>query len=811
MSLTPGTRLGPYEVLSPLGAGGMGEVYRARDTRLEREVALKVLGRGLLTDENARKRFRKEAQALAKLNHAHIAQVHDFATEGGIDFLVMELVPGETLSERLARGPLSESEVLKVGKELAEGLSAAHAEGVIHCDLKPANLRLSKDGVLKILDFGLARLKRPIVTGDATAALTGTEIGVSGTLPYMAPEQMRAESLDGRTDLWGAGVVLYELATGTRPFRDVVPARLTDAILHADPDPPAMRRPAVSGRLSSLILKCLEKDPDRRFQSAAELRLGLERLSMGPEPTVVTERQPAISALRWAAAAALVVALASVALVVKPWRTSGKPLPAAAPIASLAVLPLDNMTGDPGQEYFADGMTEALITELAKIRSLKVISRKSVMRFKKSDKPLPEIAKQLGVEGVVEGSVSRSGGRIRVTAQLIRAANDHHLWADSFDRAEADILTLQSDVARAIAGQVRAAVTPDERQRLAQTRKVNPEAYDLALRAIALTEKAGGPEDVRRAVDLAERAVMVDPESAQSHLALATALGRFPEFGEKTGAELRPRFIAAVDRALEIDPTLARAHSMRGGYLPGIGEDVRREFERSIELAPNDGIVRANYSAYLMGTGQWAEGEAELTRAVELDPANILLRCSYLGYLYALRRDPETLAETQRILDLDPNWFWAFDARWRVAFWQGRHEDAIRECRKSLNVVWPGIGPPEGTSWAEFKRWLPEALKARDKKPYSTAGIVAATYAMFGEKEKAFPYLEECLRRGDAWSGQLGWPDFDSLRDDPRFEAAVVNSFRENWGTGAREIYGRTLRKPTRELAEAALGGSNRR
>jgi serine/threonine-protein kinase len=781
----------------------MGEVWRARDTRLEREVALKVLGRNLLSDEAARKRFRKEAQALAKLNHPHIAHVYDFATEEGIDFLVMELVPGETLSERLDRGPLAETEVLKIGRELAAGLAAAHAEGVVHCDLKPANLRLSRDGTLKILDFGLAKLKRPIVTGDVTASMTASEIAISGTLPYMAPEQLRAEGLDARTDLWGAGVVLYELATGTRPFRETVPAKLTDAILHARPEPPSARREGISPELSKVILRCLEKEPGRRYQSANDLKSDLERLVNPTEPAAATavprrffERGPV-------AAAAIVLVVVGTVFVWKPWKGAGGRTSPAGVIASLAVLPLDNMTGDPGQEYFSDGMTEALITELAKIRSLKVISRKSVMRFKKSDKPLPEIAKQLGVEGVVEGSVSRSGGRIRVTAQLIQAANDHHLWADSFDRAEADVLTLQSEVARAIAGQVRAAVTPDEQQRLTQTRKVNPEAYDLALRAIALTEKAGGPEDVRRAVDLAERAVKVDPESAQAHLALATALGRFPDFGEKTGAELRPRFIAAVERALEIDPALARAHSMRGVYLPGIGDDVRREFELSIELAPNDGIVRANYSAYLMGTGRWAEGEAELTRAVELDPANILLRCNYLGYLYSLRRDRETLDEAQRILDLDPTWFWAFDARWRVAFWQGRYEDAIKECRKSLKVIWPEIGPPEGITWAEFKQWLPEALKARDKKPYSTAGIVSATYAMFGEKEKAFPYLEECLRRGDVWSGQLTWPDFDSLRDDPRFEAAVFGSNREIWGADAREIYGRTLRKPYRELAAA--------
>ncbi len=261
MSLAAGTRLGPYEILSALGAGGMGEVYLARDVRLERQVALKVLGSGLLADGGARKRFRKEAQALARLNHPHIAQVHDFSSEEGTDVLVMELIPGETLSERLARGPFSEAEVLKAARDLASGLMAAHAEGVIHCDLKPANLRLSKEGTLKILDFGLARLNRPALTREATASVTGTGIAVSGTLPYMAPEQLRAEPLDARTDIWGAGAVLYELATGTEPFRETVPAKLTDAILHLDPEPPAARRP---GRKRRSVPPASGRRPPRR-------------------------------------------------------------------------------------------------------------------------------------------------------------------------------------------------------------------------------------------------------------------------------------------------------------------------------------------------------------------------------------------------------------------------------------------------------------------------------------------------------------------------------------------------------------------
>jgi serine/threonine-protein kinase len=775
MSLSSGTRLGPYEILSPLGAGGMGEVYRARDTRLEREVALKILGRNLLADDGARKRFRKEAQALAKLNHSHIAQVHDFATEEGVDFLVMELVPGETLSERLARGPLSEAEVLKIGRELAEGLAAAHAEGVVHCDLKPANLRLSKDGTLKILDFGLARLKRPMVTGDPTASLTGTEIAVSGTLPYMAPEQLRAESLDARTDLWGAGAVLYELATRTRPFRETVSAKLTDAILHTEPDPPSARREGISPETSKVILKCLEKEPGRRYQSANDLKSDLERLANPTVPAAATtaprrffERAPVV-----AAAIVLVVAVTGVVFFVKPWRGRGRAASPAGQIASLAVLPLENMTGDPGQEYFADGMTEALITELAKIRSLKVISRTSVMRFKKTTSALPEIARQLGVEGIIEGSVARGSGRVKITAQLIQAATDQHIWADSFERPEADVLSLQSDVARAIAGQVRAVVTPDEQKLLKTNRKVNPEAYDLALRSRHLCDNASGPEDVSRARELAERAVKIDPESAEAQAALANVLMGF--FNREPGQVLQPLICSAADRALELDPKLANAHLARGwaSTLAFDWERAGREFRTATEVAPSDGGAFGAYGYWLAMMGHCDEGLKAIRKGIEQEPFNLANRCNLTNILYAARRDDEAVTAARAILEIAPKWFWAHNNLSSLEFLKGRRDEALAQAVASWKIAWGDFQLPAGMKWDAYARWIPEELKRRNEKPWLVSGFIAASYAMYGQPEKAFPYIERSSEVRDAWYIQLFWPEFDSLRRDPRFLALI--------------------------------------
>jgi eukaryotic-like serine/threonine-protein kinase len=770
-------RLGRFRILSPLGAGGMGEVYRARDEKLQREVAIKVLPKGSLDGEAARDRFHKEALALARLSHPNIGQVYDFAGEAGVDFLVMELVRGESLARRLVASRMAEKDVLKFGTELAAALEEAHGAGVIHRDLKPGNLMITESGSLKVLDFGLAKILHPDRPGDVTMTLGDTQT-ISGTLPYMAPEQLLGEVLDARTDIWAAGIVLYEMATGRRPFDEKAGTKLTNAILTQSPPSPAGRAPDVSAGLAAIILKCLEKEAGRRYQSAADLRADLERLLTTGTVSVAARalaHPSLLSRRRLAVAAAAVIVFATVLAVWRPWRSGDPKGPGGPPIKSLAVLPLDNFTGDASQEYFADGMTEAVIAELSKISSLKVISRRSVMQFKKTSKSLPEIAKQLGVEGMVEGSVERAGGRVRVTARLIRASSEERLWADSFDRQETDVLALHSEIAQAIARQVRAAVTPDEALSLRKSRAINPEAYDLALRADHLVLNSSGPEDVIRAVELAERAVKADPNWAQAYASLALAYSGLTDYGVKTGREALPLIKAAADRALELDDNLAAAHIARLIALKNAyeWEAALGEGQKAVELAPNDGNARGFYAYWLAVLGRITEAEAEMRKSIESDPLNMGNRCGYMNFLYALRRDEDALAAAGNILGLNPTWFWAHDNLSSIAFLQGRKGEALAQSMKAWQIIWPDFKLPEGMGWDAYVLWLPEELKRRDGTPWHLAGSIAAAYAVAGEKDKALTYLEREVQEVGLWTVQLFWPEFDGLRRDPRFLALI--------------------------------------
>ncbi|HEY6221106.1 MAG TPA: serine/threonine-protein kinase, partial [Candidatus Eisenbacteria bacterium] len=413
-----GTRLSHYKILEPLGAGGMGVVYLARDERLERDVAIKVLPAGALADESARKQFRKEALALSKLNHSHIATVHDFDSCEGVDFLVMELVAGKTLSQQIADGPLPEAEVRRLGEQLAEGLAAAHRQGILHRDIKPGNLKVTPEGQLKILDFGLAKVVR--ISERTTTETVSATGAVAGTLPYMPPEQLTAGSLDVRSDVYSAGAVLYEMACGRKAFPQDSPPAVIGAILGQPPPSPHEVVAGVSSDLERIVLRCLEKDPAHRYGSAGELAGDLRRVSLpGSHRRLATARAPGRPARAALFATAGVLAAASLALALNLGgirdRTFGG---GTAAIHSLAVLPLVNLSRDPEQEYFSDGMTDELITRLAQIGALRVISRSSAMQYKGTKKSLRAIAKELNVGMVVEGSVTRSGDMVRITAQL---------------------------------------------------------------------------------------------------------------------------------------------------------------------------------------------------------------------------------------------------------------------------------------------------------------------------------------------------------------------------------------------------------
>src|SRR5580700_6265347 len=422
-----GQTLGHYRILEKVGAGGMGVVYRAHDEQLERDVAVKVLPSGTLSNDASRRQFRKEALALAKLSHPNIETVYEFDTQDGIDFLVMEYVPGNTLAERLAAGALPEKEVVALGMQIAAAMEEAHSRGIVHRDLKPRNIAISERGQAKVLDFGLAKLL-PKVNELSSDTLTDTQAG-AGTLPYMPPEQLQGESVDARADIYTIGAVLYEMATDRRAFPEELPSRVIDAILHHSPVAPRALNPRISPELERIILKCLEKDPGRRFQSAKELLVDLRRLGATssataraiPPPPAPDVLKRALRIGTYVVAGLLALAVLMTGLNIGGWRDRllGRPRPGL--IKSLAVLPLENRSHDPEQDYFADGMTDELITELAGLNAVRVISRTSVMRFKNTDKSLPEIARSLNVDAVVEGSVQRVGDRVKINARLLQA------------------------------------------------------------------------------------------------------------------------------------------------------------------------------------------------------------------------------------------------------------------------------------------------------------------------------------------------------------------------------------------------------
>ncbi len=647
-----GRVLGHYRILDRIGAGGMGEVYRARDSRLERDVALKILPADRLADETVRRRFRKEAHALSRLSHPHIATVHDFDSQDGVDFLVMELIRGEGLEEKLRSGPLPEKEVLRLGAQLARGLLAAHEHGVVHRDLKPSNLCLTEDGLLKILDFGLARVEAPV--SDTSGPTETAEPAIVGTVPYMAPEQIWGRGVDPRTDIYAAGNVLYEMATGEHPFAEAHGPLLTDAILHQAPSSPRQLEPQLSPGLEFVILKALEKEPERRYQSAKDLLLDLERLAA---PSVITASPARPRLRRWAVIAAAAALLALALGGAAAWRLLRTARDA--PIASLAVLPLTDFSADTGQEFFVDGMTDALIAGLAQIKALKVISRTSVMQYKEGKKPLPQIARELGVEGIIEGSVTRSGGRVRITAQLIDARQDRHLWASSYEREMTDVLALQSEVVRAIADEIRVQVAPEERERLNTARTVDPEAYEAYLKGRFFWNKATAPA-VERSIEYFRDAIEKDPKNAAAYVALVEAYSLLRQMAALPQAEVASKQREAALRALEIDDNLAEGHVALANVKVDIDWDwkgAEREYRRAIELSPSYANARLWYSQLLNMLARHEEALAQIKRAQELDPLNPFIAVNLQYRLYFLGRHDEALAESRKLLEIYPDYW----------------------------------------------------------------------------------------------------------------------------------------------------------
>jgi len=767
MRLQPGVRLGVYQIVSPIGAGGMGEVYRARDARLDRDVAIKVLPERLATDPQALARFEREVRAVAALSHPNILSIYDFGTTEGVTYAVTELLLGETLRQRLKRGHVSLAQAVEIGTGVAEGLAAAHAGGFIHRDLKPENIFLTADGPVRILDFGLARSKVDTAGIDASVAPTETQPGtILGTAAYMSPEQVRGAAADAPSDIFSLGCVLYEMITGRNPFSRETGAQTMTAILEYDP--PRLRE---SIELDRLVARCLKKNPAQRFQSARDLAFALSGLFA--HQLSARSARPRI----WLPLTAIFLVLAVACLWLWPrirWRAD---VPR---IGSLAVLPLQNLSHDAEQEYFADGTTEALISTLAQIRALRVVSRTSVMRYKGSKKSLPEIGGELHVDAVLEGSVQRAGNRIRITAQLIHTATDAHIWAKQYERDLSDILTLQSDVARAVANEIRIQVTPQESARLNRTRPVHPQAHEAYLLGRYNLWKSD-ETNLAKAVRYFERAIELDPAYPAAYAGLSSAWRRRATWGDITIQQAEPQVRVNAGKAVELDDNLAEAHHASAALKYEYDWDwagAETEFRRAIDLDSNSPDAHFDYAFLLQTLGRVPEAVAEIRRAKELDPVSSAIESAYGRVLYRARRYDEAIAHLQRAVELDPQNRGAYGRFADVYEQLGDFPQALAMQDKAAGARGGGFRIQGARIYAVMGRRA-EALQIlgtvrAERRPKVSPVQMAEVYIALGDKEESFAWLEKAFTQHDQGLRFIKTDQkFDALRSDPRFAALL--------------------------------------
>jgi len=779
----------------------MGEVYEVRDPRLDRLVALKVLSTDMATDPDRLSRFEREAKAVAALNHPNIVTLYGIEESDGIRFLAMERIQGQPLSALIEPGGLPLKTILDWAIPIADALAAAHAHGVVHRDLKPANVMINEEGRPKILDFGLARISAPssspVHAESVTEAMT-TQGAVFGTVPYMAPEQLRGERADARADLFSFGAMLYEMAAGRRPFTGATGAEVAASILTKDPAPLEGIRIDLPAVFVRIVGHCLEKDPNRRIQSAADLRHDLFDLAeeLRTRPGAVAIAAPAKEhatrrrLISITALTAVLFALVGAVLILKPF---GSKSALAKPIQSLAVLPLKNYSGDAAQDYFADGMTDALISNLAQIRALKVISRTSAMQYKDSKKPLGQIAKELGVEGIVEGSVVRSGSRVRVTAQLVNAAEDRHLWANNYEREMTDVLALQSEVVRAIAAEIRVQVTPQESQQLATQRRVDPGAYEAVLRGRVLLEHGTTEKELRAAIDLFKQATELDPPYAPGWAGLAEATWMLAGTGFEfvPPGSVRDVALGAARKALDLDDRLPEAHnawaqiSIDSEWDPKTAE---RHFKRAIELRPGYAAARNWYGQLLFDfTGRFDEARAHLKIAREIDPFSPWNDINESAILVYERRFDQAIAEAGRALVRSPGSFVVRWIRGQAYLAAGKPDLAVADFEatiepsgRNLNfLAYLGLAYGRAGRQGDARRILRE-LQDLSKGRYVSPYQFACVHLGLGDKEDAFRALARGLEERTPYLvlACSSDPVLALFRSDPRFEELLTRICR---------------------------------
>jgi TolB-like protein/Flp pilus assembly protein TadD len=780
MTIATGSRLGPYEILGQIGAGGMGEVYRAKDPRLGRDVAIKVLPASFSQDADRLRRFEQEARAAGVLNHPNITAVYDIGTHEDAPYVVQELLEGETLRTALSGGKLPQRKAIDYALQIAHGLAAAHEKGIVHRDLKPENIFVTRDGRVKILDFGLAKLTRPETGGSpptqAPTATAGTELGVvMGTVGYMSPEQVRGQPADPRSDIFSFGAILYEMFSGERAFRGDSAADTMSAILMKDPPDLSQTSRDIAPGLERVVRHCLEKNSEQRFHSAHDLAFDLEALSHVSTPTLAPAGRPATTGRRarrllWAAG---IAALAAAVFWLRPGART---------IDSLAVLPFVNAGGDPNAEYLSDGITESLINSVSQIPGVKVVSRASAFHYKGKDVGARTVGRELGVRAVLTGRIVQRGDALSIRAELVDARDDTHVWGEEYNRRLSDILAVQEEIARDISGKLRQRLSGEEKKRLTRRYTENAEAYGLYLRGRYHWNKRTA-EDIQKGIGYFQQAIEKDPTYALAYAGLADSYGLLYNYTGLASSETLPMAKAAALKALEIDDTLAQAHAALALTHEMFDWDylaAEKEFRRAIELDPQYPTAHHWYSLLLSDLGRHEEAIAESERAYEIDPLSPIISNLRAAVSYNARQYDRAIEAARKTIELDKNFNvsrlslgWSLEQKKMYPEAIAAFEEAVRLSGRWIQAV-AALGHAYAVSdRREEAIRLIEELKERSERGQDSLVNIALVHTGLGQNDEAMAWLEKAYRARSAWLVQLSLkadPRWDPLRSDARFQ-----------------------------------------